>query len=92
MAKSSKPDVDDVRYSHQRTKVIFAAIESVANEEGVSFVEMDFDAKRSWLNDRMREVVERAIAFGGSGYENLRDFHIFVVESNGSAVLYFERV
>lgn len=92
MFSKKRDDEDAVTHSTQRTRVFMAAIDAIAFAEGIDFVDLSFEQKKAWLNDRMKDVIERAIAVGGPAYVALRKFHIFVVENDGNAVLYFEKI
>jgi predicted amidohydrolase len=82
---------DRARHSARRSMVFLEAAEAAASEAGVVFLDLDVEAKQKWLQENMASVIRRCVLIGGEEYNNLRYYNAYVVENQGSAVLYFER-
>lgn len=92
LSKLRKKKEDNVVIVHERTHVVLNAADTVALRVAQkSFYDMSVEEKQNFLKSNIPAIIKSAIANGGPQYHNLNDFHIFIIEKDGNAGLYFEK-
>lgn len=82
---------DNVRHSNKRTATFFKGVNVVSDLIGVEFFGLDLDGQKEFLNEHFKAIVEACVEIGGEEFAQFHNFRVFIVESKGNAVLYFEK-
>jgi hypothetical protein len=82
---------DNARHSNKRTAAFFRGVNVVSGVTGVEFFNLDVEEQKAFLNEHFKAIVEACVELCGEEYAQFLDFRVFIVESKGNAVLYFEK-
>lgn len=91
MFGSRQSKTDNTQHSLRRTRNFLEAVDVVAEGARKDFGSLSVEGKQAFLKEHHAEIVDTCIAKYGIEYQNLNNFHWFVVENQGSAMIFFEK-